>query len=63
MNVNDNEVFSVCPGKTNNPGGLVKGRTFRRLNVTRKIAVHYVPDLIQNALSMQSFALGPRSFR
>ena len=36
MDVSDNEVFSVYPGKANNPGDLIKGRTFRRLNVTRK---------------------------
>lgn len=57
MNVNGNDVFSVYLGKTTKPGGLVKGRTFRRLNVTRKIAVRDVP-----ALNMQTFALGPRSF-
>ena len=34
MNVGDNEVFSVYPGRSNNPGDLIKGRTFRRLNVT-----------------------------
>ena len=27
MNVSDNEVY---PGKTNNPGDIIKGRTFRR---------------------------------
>ena len=31
VNVGDNEVFSVYPGKTNNPGDI-KGCTFRRLN-------------------------------
>ena len=44
MNVGDNEVFSVYPGKTNNPGDLIKGRTFRRLNVTRKIGIKDVPS-------------------
>ena len=63
MNVTDEEVFSVYPGKMNNPGDLVKGRTFRRLNVTRKIVVRDVADLIKTALNMQSCALGPRSFR
>ena len=29
----------------------------------RKIAVRDVPDLIKTALNMQTFALGPRSFR
>ena len=39
MNVCDDEVFSVYPGKSNNPGDIIKGRTFRRLNVTRKIII------------------------
>lgn len=50
------------PEKANNPGDLVKGRAFRRLNVTRKTVVRDVPNLIKTALNMQSFALGPRSF-
>ena len=63
MNVNNEETLSVYPGKTNNPGDLIKGRTFRRLNVTRKIVIREVPNLFKTALNMQSFALGPRSFR
>ena len=58
MNVADNEVFSVYPGKANNPGDLIKGRTFRRLNVTRKIVIKDVPSLLTTALEMQTFALG-----
>ena len=27
MDVSDNEAFSVYPGKTNNPGDIIKGRT------------------------------------
>eukprot|EP00435_Cladocopium_sp_Y103_P072358 s357_g40.t1 len=30
MNVNNDEVFSVYPGKSNQPGDIIKGRTFRR---------------------------------
>jgi hypothetical protein len=67
MNVGDNEVFSVYnevfsvyPGKSNNPGDLIKGRTFRRLNVTRKIVIQDVPSLITTALNMQTFAHGNR---
>ena len=51
------------PGKSNNPGGLIKGRTFRRLNVTRKIVIKDVPSLIKTALDMETFALGPRCVR
>ena len=29
INVSDHEVFSVYPGKSNNPGDTIKGRTFR----------------------------------
>jgi len=47
MDVSDKEAFSVYPGKTNNPGDIIKGRTFRRLNVTRKIIIKDVPDLIR----------------
>ena len=50
----DNEVFSVYPGKSNNPGDLVKGRTFRRLNVTRKIVIKDAPSLLTTALDMQN---------
>ena len=60
MNVSDNEAFSVYPGKTNNPGDIIKGRTFRRLNVTRKIIIQDVPDLIRSALQIQTFALGQK---
>ena len=50
--------LSLSP-KTNNPGDLISGRTFRRLNVTRKILIKDVPSLFTTALSMQTFALGP----
>ena len=63
MNVSDDEAFSVYPGKSNNPGDIIKGRTFRRLNVTRKIVIKHVPDLIKSALNMQTFALGQRCVR
>ena len=63
MNVFDDEAFSVYPGKSNNPGDIIKGRTFRRLNVTRKIVIKDVPDLIKSALNMQTFALGQKCVR
>ena len=63
MNVFDDEAFSVYPGKSNNPGDIIKGRTFRRLNVTRKIVINDVPDLIKSALNMQTFALGQKCVR
>eukprot|EP00435_Cladocopium_sp_Y103_P064460 s334_g26.t1 len=63
MNVSNDEVFSVYPGKTNQPGDLIKGRTFRRLNVTRKIVIGDVPSLLTTALDMQTFALGSRCIK
>ena len=42
---------------------LIKGRTFRKLNVTRKIVIKTVPDLLRTALNMQTFALGNRCVR
>ena len=63
MDVSDNEAFSVYPGKTNNPGDIIKGPTFRRLNVTRKIVIKDVPDLLKSALNMQKFALGQKCIR
>ena len=63
MNVSDDEAFSVYPGKSNNPGDIIKGRTFRRLNVTRKIVIKDVPELIRSALNMQTFALGQKCVR
>jgi hypothetical protein len=63
MIVADNDVFSVYPGKANNPGDLIKGRTFRRPNVTRKIVIKDVPSLLTTALEMQTFALGQHCIR
>jgi hypothetical protein len=63
LNVADNEAFSVYRGKSNNPGDLIKGRTFRKLNVTRKIIIKDVPSLLKTALNMQTFALGHRCIR
>ena len=60
MNVSDDEAFSVYPGKSNNSGDIIKGHTFRRLNVTRKIVIKDVPELIRSALNMQTFALGQK---
>ena len=60
MDVRDTEVFSVYPGRSNNPGELIKGRAFRRLNVTRKILIRDVPSLLLTALNMQTFCLGQR---
>ena len=63
MDVSKNEVFSVYPGRFNNPGNLIKGRTFRPLSVTRKIIIKDVPALLSTAADMQTFRLGHRCVR
>ena len=42
------------------PRGPHQGRTFRRLNVTRKILIKDTPSLLTTALNMQTFCLGQR---
>ena len=63
MDVSENEAFSVYPGRCNNPDDLIKGRSFRRLNVTRKIIIKDIPALLSTALDMQTFRLGHRCVR
>ena len=58
MNVNPDQFFSIYPGKTNDPGDVIKGRTFRQLNVTRKLRIGDIPDMIKAALNMQTFLPG-----
>lgn len=45
MSAGTGEFFSFRPEKAN-PGGLIKGRIFSRVNVTRKLRVGDVPDLL-----------------
>ena len=63
MDVRPDQVFSVYPGRTNDPGDIIKGRTFRRLNVTRKLVFKDIPELIKAALNMQTFCLSPTCIR
>ncbi len=62
MSVDENEYFSVSPVKQNNPGDIIKGRTFRTLNVKRHIRIGDIPSLIVAALQMQNFQLGSRVY-
>ena len=57
MNVNGNEVFSLYPGKTNKPAPSGGSMSLGRLQFAMCL------DLFKTALNMQTFALGPRSFR
>ena len=62
MSVHENEFFSVSPVKQNNPGDIIKGRTFRTLNVNRHIRIGDIPELIIAALQMQNFQLGSKVY-
>ena len=63
MNTDDDQVFSVSPVKDNQPGDTIKGRTYRRLNVTRKIKIGDIPLIITTALNMRAFQLGTKTFQ
>jgi hypothetical protein len=58
--VSDNEAFSVCRGKSNNPGDLIKGQSSMSQEM---LVIKDVPALIKTALDMHAFALGQRSIR
>ena len=62
MSVGENEYFSVSPVKQNNPGDIIKGRTFRTFNVNRHIRIGDIPSLIAAAPQMQNFQLGSRVY-
>ena len=60
MDVSDDQYFSVGLNKDNQPGDTIKGKTYRRLNVTRKLRVDQIPTIITTALDMRAFRLGDR---
>ena len=62
MSTKDEEFFSISPVKQNNPGDIIKGRTFRKLNVNRLLRIGDIPSLIVAALQMQHFQLGSRVY-
>ena len=62
-NTNHDQYFSISPQKTNRPGDIIKGKTYRNLNVTRKLRVGDIPELIIAALQVQEFALGSMTYR
>ena len=62
MSTGNDEYFSVSPVKQNNPGDIIKGRTFRTLNVNRHLRIGDIPSLIVAALQMQNFQLGSRVY-
>ena len=54
---------SIQASRTTLQGDLTKGRTFRKLNVTRKIVIKDIPALISAALNMQTLRLGQECLR
>ena len=62
MSTGNDEYFSISPVKQNNPGDIIKGRTFRTLNANRHLRIGDIPSLIVAALQMQNFQLGSRVY-
>ena len=62
MSVNEDGFFSISPVKQNQPGNIIKGRTFRTLNVNRHLRIGDIPSLLVAALQMQNFQLGSKVF-
>ena len=62
MSTGEDEYFSISPVKQNNPGDIIKGRTFRKLNVNRLLRIGDIPSLIVAPLQMQHFQLGSRVY-
>ena len=63
MNTQPDELFSVKPSVGNQPGDVVKGRTCRTLNVTRKIYIRDIEPVILASLEMTQFSIGTAVFQ
>lgn len=62
MNTHPDKILSVNPQKGNFAGDVVKGRTCRQLNVTRKIFIKDIEDIIRSSLNMTQFSIGTKVF-
>ena len=62
MNTAPDEIISVKATPGNNTGDVVKGRTCRTLNVTRKIFIRDIERIILMSLKMTQFSIGTRVF-
>lgn len=62
MSTGPDEILSVNPKKGNTPGDVVKGRTCRTLNVTRKIYIRDIESIITMSLQMTQFSIGNKVF-
>ena len=63
MNTQPDELFSVKPSVGNQQGDVVKGRTCRTLNVTRKIYIRDIESIIRASLEMTQFSIGTAVFQ
>ena len=62
MNTDPDEIISVKATPGNNTGDVVKGRTCRTLNVTRKIFIRDIERIILMSLKMTHFSIGTTVF-
>ena len=62
MSTNPDEIISVKATPGNTTGDVVKGRTCRTLNVTRKIFIRDVERIILMSLKMTQFSIGTSVF-
>ena len=60
MSTNPDEIISVKANSTNNTGDVVKGRTCRTLNLTRKIYIRDIERII--LMSLTQFSIGSSVF-
>ena len=62
MSTDPDEVISVKATPGNTTGDVVKGRTCRTLNVTRKIFIRDIERIILMSLKMTQFSIGTSVF-
>ena len=62
MNTHPDEILSVKPPPGNQQGDVVKGRTCRTLNITRKIYIRDIEPIIRASLEMTQFSIGTAVF-
>ena len=62
MDTHPDAILSVNPKKGNSAGDVVKGRTCRQLNVTRKIYIRDIDDIIRSSLQMTQFSIGTKVY-
>ena len=58
MSTHPDELFSIKPTSGNAAGDVVKGRTCRTLNATRKVYIRDVEPIILMSLQMTAFSIG-----